>query len=112
MMGWTPPDLFSASSCQLASCGVGCQRNPEGVLTMDATTVAVDLAKSVFQLAIADDNWRIVHKARLSRAQFQHWFDNRQVGLVLMEACGSAHHWARTLQARGIEVRLLPPRYV
>jgi len=79
---------------------------------MDATTVAVDLAKSVFQLAIADGNWRIVHKARLSRAQFQHWFDNRQVGLVIMEACGSAHHWARTLQAEGIEVRLLPPRYV
>ena len=79
---------------------------------MDATTVAVDLAKSVFQLAIADRNWRIVHKARLSRAQFHHWFDNRQVGLVIMEACGSAHHWARALQARGIEVRLLPPRYV
>ena len=79
---------------------------------MDATTVAVDLAKSVFQLAVADANGRIVHKARLSRTQFQHWFDNRQVGRVVMEACGSAHHWARLLQARGIEVELLPARYV
>jgi len=79
---------------------------------MNATTVAVDLAKSVFQLAVADEQWRIVHKARLSRTQFQHWFANRQVGLVIMEACGSAHHWARALQARGIEVRLLPPHYV
>lgn len=79
---------------------------------MDATTVAVDVAKNVFQLAVADASWRIVHKARLSRAQFQHWFDNRQVGLVVMEACGSAHHWARMLRSRGIEVRLLPPRYV
>jgi transposase len=79
---------------------------------MNATTVAVDLAKNVFQLAVADANWRIVHKARLSRPQFQHWFDNRAVGLVVMEACGSAHHWARVLQERGIDVRLLPARHV
>ena len=62
---------------------------------MDATTVAVDLAKNVFQLAIADRAWRIVHTARLSRSQFARWFDNRQVGSVIMEARGSAHHWAR-----------------
>lgn len=79
---------------------------------MDATTVAVDLAKNVFQLAVADAQWRIVHKARLSRDQFRRWFDNRAVALVVMEACGSAHYWARRLQGRGIEVRLLPARYV
>lgn len=79
---------------------------------MDATTVAVDLAKNVFQLAVADAQWRIVHKARLSRDQFQRWFDNRAVALVVMEACGSAHYWARRLQGRGMEVRLLPARYV
>jgi transposase len=79
---------------------------------MDATTVAVDLAKSVFQLAVADRSWRIVHSARLSRQQFARWFDNRSVGLVVMEACGSAHFWARVLQERGIQVHLLPARYV
>lgn len=79
---------------------------------MDATTVAVDLAKNVFQLAIADRQWRIVHTSRLSRAQFARWFDNRAVGTVVMEACGSAHHWARVLQERGIAVKLLPARYV
>lgn len=79
---------------------------------MDATTVAVDLAKNVFQLAIADRHWRIVHTARLSRAQFARWFDNRRVGTVVMEACGSAHHWARALQQRGLAVKLLPARYV
>ncbi len=42
----------------------------------------------------------------------QYWFANRAVGLVVMEACGSAHHWARWLNARGIEVRLLPAAYV
>ena len=79
---------------------------------MNATTVAVDVAKNVFELAIADEQWRVVGSARLTRGQFERWFDNRDVKLVIMEACGSAHHWARTLQARGIEVRLLPAQYV
>lgn len=74
--------------------------------------VGVDLAKSVFQLAIADDNWRLVGRERLSRRQFERWFANRRVGLVVMEACGSAHHWARWLTALGIAVRLLPAPYV
>jgi transposase len=79
---------------------------------MNATTVAIDLAKSVFEVAVADQNWRVVDRARLSRPQFERWFHNRAVGLVVMEACGSAHFWARNLQGLGIEVKLLPPRYV
>jgi len=79
---------------------------------MNATTVAVDLAKSVFELAVADSQWRIVERHRLTRAQFERWFQNREVSLVVMEACGSAHHWGRVLRERGLEVRLLPPRYV
>lgn len=50
--------------------------------------------------------------ASLSRAQFERWFANRDVSLVIMEACGSAHHWARWLTVQGVEVRLLPPSYV
>lgn len=79
---------------------------------MNATTVAVDLAKSVFQIAVADEHWRVIDRARLSKPQFERWFHNRAVGLVVMEACGSAHFWARRLQGMGIEVQLLPPRYV
>ena len=79
---------------------------------MNATTVAVDLAKNVFEIAVADQRWKVVEKARLTRAQFARWFDNRAVALVVMEACGTAHHWARNLRARGIEVRLLPAQYV
>jgi hypothetical protein len=51
MMGWTPPDLFSASSCQLASYGVAVSVTNRKESEMDATTVAVDLAKNVFELA-------------------------------------------------------------
>jgi transposase len=79
---------------------------------MNATTVAVDLAKNVYQVAAADATWRIIEKHRLSRTQFERFFANREVRLVVMEACGSAHYWARQIQALGIEVRLLPPRYI
>jgi len=74
--------------------------------------VAVDVAKSVFQLAIADHTWCVVAQHRLTRFQFERWFINRAVGLVVMEACGSAHHWARWLSSLGIEVRLLPAAYI
>ena len=78
-----------------------------------AVVVGVDLAKTVFQLSVADAaSWRPLESHRLSRTQFERWFANRSVSLVVMEACGSAHHWARWLQAQGIEVALLPPRYV
>jgi len=73
-----------------------------------ANIVAVDLAKSVFQLAVADGSWSVVESHRLTRTQFERWFVNHAVGLVVMEACGSAHHWARWLNGLGIEVRLLP----
>jgi len=79
---------------------------------MKSTTVAVDLAKSVFQLAVADASWKVVETHRLTRSQFEHWFHNRDVSLVVMEACGSAHHWARHLSGLGIEVKLLPAKYV
>lgn len=79
---------------------------------MNATTVAVDLAKNVYQLALADQNWRVIEKHRLTRTQFERFFANRAVKLVIMEACGSAHYWARHIQALGIEVSLLPPRYI
>jgi len=75
---------------------------------MNATTVAVDLAKSVFQLAVADKHWRGIDTQRLTRTQFERWFANHDVGLVVMESCGSAHHWARWLNGLGIDVKLLP----
>ncbi|MER2541332.1 MAG: transposase [Azonexus sp.] len=79
---------------------------------MHATTVAVDLAKSVFQIAIADEKWKVIEQQRLTRSQFERWFHNRDVDLVIMEACGSAHHWGRWLNGLGIEVKLLPAAYI
>jgi transposase len=53
----------------------------------------------------------VMQTHRLTRSQFERWFANREVGLVIMEACGSAHYWARWLNALGIEVKLLPAAY-
>ena len=74
--------------------GISFQRKES---TMNTTTVAVDLAKSVFQLAVADTQWRVIEQHRLTRAQFERWFINRNVSLVIMEACGSAFIIGRVL---------------
>ena len=50
---------------------------------MNTTTVAVDLAKDVLQLAAADSQWRVTQTARLNRSQFAAWFENRAVERVI-----------------------------
>jgi hypothetical protein len=57
---------------------------------MNATTVAVDLAKNAFQLAYADANWKVISTARLTRSQFQRCFNNSAVSL---DALGAGSHW-------------------
>jgi len=79
---------------------------------MHATTVAIDLAKEVFELAFADGGGHIVERKRLSRRAFAKALHNRPPLAVVMEACGSAHYWARRFQAQGHSVRLLPARDV
>jgi transposase len=79
---------------------------------MNTTTVAVDLAKSVFELAVSDVQGRVSERKRLSREAFSRFFINRPPCRIVMEACGTAHFWARTFQALGHEVKLLPPQHV
>ena len=79
---------------------------------MHATTVAIDLAKEVFELAFADPVGRILERKRLSRRAFPRAMENRAPLTVVMEACGSAHYWGRRFQAQGHAVRLLPARDV
>jgi len=80
---------------------------------MDATTVAVDLAKDVFEVAVANQAYRIVDRRRRTRRQFEGFLEGVAAGTtVVMEACGTAHYWGRRCQARGLHVRLLPVQYV
>jgi transposase len=79
---------------------------------MNATTVAIDLAKDVFELAFADSGHRVLERKRLPRRAFAHCLDNRPPLRVVMEACGSAHYWGRRFVALGHDVRLIAARDV
>jgi transposase len=79
---------------------------------MEHTTIAVDLAKSVFQVAVSNRAGHVDEERRLSRDRFLAFFAQRPPATVVLEACGSAHYWARQLQPFGHTVRLLPPHDV
>ena len=79
---------------------------------MDATTISVDVAKNVFEVAMANRSWRIVARHRFTRSQFERFLREQPAGHVVMEACGTAHFWGRVAQALGHRVTLLPARYV
>src|SRR5258708_38655699 len=79
---------------------------------MNATIVAVDLEKNVFELAVADADWHIAQRQRLTRAKFFGFFVQLAPCQVVMEPCVSAHYWARRIASLGHTVRLLPAHYV
>src|SRR5262245_28533056 len=84
------------------------QQQPGGD-EMDATTVAVDLAKTVFELAVAQAQWRVVERRRLNRAQLTRDLSEMAPTPIGMEACGMAHFWGRSAQQQGHRVTLVPP---
>lgn len=79
---------------------------------MNATTYAVDLAKNVFQVHWVDAASGEIGRKKLSRAKFSEFFARLLPARVVMEACGGAHHWARSLGALGHQVELLPAHQV
>ena len=79
---------------------------------MFTVTSAVDLAKNVFEIAVAGRAGTVRERKRLSRPQFEQFWGTRPPCRVIMEACSSSHFWARYLSARGFQVILLPPHYV
>lgn len=79
---------------------------------MKITTVGIDLAKTVFQLHGVNEHGRVVLKKQLKRDQVVVFFANLPPCVIGMEACGSAHHWARRLQCLGHTVRLMAPQFV
>ena len=79
---------------------------------MKVTTIGLDLAKDVFQICAADANGKILYNKQLRRHQMAEFFTKLPACLIGVEACGSAHYWARKLQAMGHEVKLMPPQYV
>ena len=79
---------------------------------MHDTTIAVDVAKSVFEIALSRHPGHVAQRRRVSRPQLLRFFALQPPATVLIEACGSAHHWARHIQRLGHTVHLLPPHDV
>src|SRR5512143_1562346 len=78
----------------------------------EVSTIGLDIAKSVFQIHGVDVDGAVVIRKRVSRAKILEFFAALPPCLVGIEACPSAHHWGRALQALGHTVRLMPPNYV
>ena len=79
---------------------------------MSVQMIGLDIAKSVFQVHGVDSAGQPVLRKRLARGQLAGFFAKLPPCIVGMEACSSAHHWARELTRLGHEVRLIPPQYV
>ena len=79
---------------------------------MPSMQIGVDLAKSVFEVAVSTVPGQVHEGRRLSRAALGPFFAARPPAEILLEACGSAHHWGRELQRLGHTVTLLHPRDV
>jgi transposase len=79
---------------------------------MNVTTIGIDLAKSVFQLHGVDAQGEIVFRKKLRRSAVQVFLRDLPPCLIGMEACATAHFWAREIGALGHDVRLIPPAYV
>ena len=79
---------------------------------MKITTIGIDLAKINFQIHGVDERGKVAIRKQLKRAEMSNYFANLEPCLIGMEACGSAHHWARKLEGYGHTVKLMAPQFV
>jgi transposase len=75
-------------------------------------TIAVDLAKDVYEIGFANRAHRIVQRKRLNRAAFRKLLTTQPAAVAVMEACGTAHFWGRFAIQQGHQVKILPAQYV
>ena len=79
---------------------------------MQLNPVGIDLAKSVFQLSIANSKHRVIERKRVSRTQFHKWLATSEPRKLIMEACATSHYWGREARGYGHQVVLLHAHYV
>lgn len=80
--------------------------------TANLPVIGLDLAKTVFQLHIVDVETGEIQRRQVKRAKLSEFFAKCAPSLVAMEACGSAHYWARTISSLGHQAKLLPAQHV
>ena len=79
---------------------------------MKITTMGIDLAKTIFQVHGVNEHGKVAVRKQLKRAEMLPYFASLPPCLIGMEACGSAHYWARKLQSYGHAVKLMAPQFV
>src|SRR5258708_32903518 len=96
-------------------CAIGCfvgSESHEGAVQMQISTIGLDIAKNVFQVHGIDANETVVVRKRLRRSQVLAFFKALPPCLIGMEACATAHYWARELTKLRHRVRLMPAKDV
>src|SRR5499427_1336228 len=106
-MGWMAP--LRHLSAKLLSDRISSEWEPS---MGEVITIGLDLAKHVFQVHGVDAEGATVLRKQLRRGQVLAFFSRLPPCLVGLEACATAHYWARELGAVGHEVRLMPAQYV
>jgi transposase len=76
------------------------------------TVLGIDIAKLVFHVVGMDDSGHVVLRKRITRSELLTFIANLPPLRIGMEACGSAHDWARCFRAHGYDVRLIAPQFV
>ena len=76
------------------------------------SVLGIDIAKLVFHIVGMDDRGHVVLRKRMARSELLHFIAMLPPALIGMEACGSAHYWARRFGEHGHEVRLIAPQFV
>ena len=79
---------------------------------MSKVTIGLDIAKSVFQFHGVDASGKVVIRKKLRRNAVLDFLRSLPSCLVGLEACATAHYWAREISALGHDVRMMPPAYV
>lgn len=106
-------DAVDGSSTGIAMCHNGVLGTAKEEPSMDkVSTIGIDIAKNVFQVHGIDVEGSVVVRRQLRRGQMMAFFRKLSPCLVGIEACATAHHWARQLIGLGHEVKLMPPHYV
>src|SRR5438874_7698707 len=108
-MVWTPPSSNGIEVPKWRCCPFPLRR---GGVTMQITTVGIDLAKTVLQVHGVNERGKAALRKQLRRKELLPFFAQLPPCLIGLEACGSAHYWARELQALGHTVRLMAPQFV
>src|SRR5262245_61264528 len=87
---------------------------PEEASSMAQTISAlgIDIAKLVFHIVGMDDSGHVVLRKRMARSELLHFIATLPPALIGMEACGSAHYWARCVREHGHDVRLIAPQFI